>query len=49
MYENLKDMRLNESQAVEVYIPSGAKEKGLWVWGSKGKGDNRKMGRTNIW
>lgn len=49
MYENLKDMSLKESQAIEIYNRSLAKEKGLWASVSKGKEDNRKMGGGNIW
>lgn len=39
-------MRLKDSQTIEVYMSSWAKEKGEGILGFKGKEDNhRKMGK----
>ena len=35
-----KDMRLKGIQAIEAYMPSWVKEKGVRVWGFKGEEDN---------
>lgn len=40
MYEGPKDMRPSDSQAVEAYIQSWAKDKEVRVWDYKGKEDN---------